>query len=352
MRLYIFLWDFNLGGVQKHSVTLANYFKSLHWDVTILYSSKEGYFLSQLDESVKLIEFNVPNTTNVFKLHSLFKKLKTLIPADSVVLCNGPNNFRQILRVNFFSQRWQILHILHNETRISPSPLRFLKIFEMRTLANKKKTRLVALTKAQATKYRSDFGISVDRVIPNFVNYGHGHLAEKNRISPKGVSIGRISFEKGFDVLVESLPQTVENTNVKVFGNGDMLKDEYRKKASQLGLNNIQFEDPTYSVFETCSRFDFFICSSRTEGFPLTVLEALSCGLPVVCTDFEGVEDIINHDNGIIVKRDDAKSLAEGIDSMIRSLKEGEFKSEDVEKTVERFSIEKVCQQYLDILIQ
>jgi starch synthase len=67
------------------------------------------------------------------------------------------------------------------------------------------------------------------------------------------------------------------------------------------------------------SAADLYVMASRVEGMPVAPLEAMACGLPVVATDAQGLPDIFidrEQSGGLIVARDDASSLAAGIEKL------------------------------------
>ena len=85
--------------------------------------------------------------------------------------------------------------------------------------------------------------------------------------------------------------------------------------AENLGLDNINFIG-TVNRSEMNSHYwdsDVFVLTSIAEGLPVSVLEALACGRPVFTTRCGGVEDVIDHNNGVIVPVRDAMLLAENI---------------------------------------
>ena len=117
-QFFIFIWNFKLGGIQKHCVLLSNNLVNRGWQVTILVQDKSGELLSKLDKRVSVTTFKISKTNNPFHLYRTYIVLKKLIPAHALVLANGPNNFHQISRINYLFKRWRILYILQNDLEL------------------------------------------------------------------------------------------------------------------------------------------------------------------------------------------------------------------------------------------
>ena len=75
--------------------------------------------------------------------------------------------------------------------------------------------------------------------------------------------------------------------------------------------------------------FDCFVLTSRWEGFPLVVLEAMAAGIPVVATDIPGIRDAIQHSiNGLLAPAGDSESLARFVlDILTDPVKASSFRS-------------------------
>lgn len=347
-QFFILLWNFKIGGIQKHGVLLANYLLSQGFDVTILYKSKEGELIDILDSSVKLLEFSIPSTNSPFRLWQLYRRVLKIIPKGAIVLANGPNNFRQVSRLNFLSGKWTLLYVIQQKFLFDEGLLTFLKKFEMRVLCNYAKTNVIALTEAQKKECMNELGIIPKAVINNFVEYDHNYLSRINRNSPRGVSLGRFAYQKGYDVLIEAMSLVTEEIEIDVYGYGEDL-EQYEKRMNELGLKNLHFLPATTTVFETNSKYDFFVSSSRFEGFPLAVLEAFSCGLPVVITDYIGADEVVDESRGILVERENPKSIARGIDQMVRDLKSGRFDAQTIRDSASHYSIAEIISQFLKL---
>lgn len=347
---YITLWNFKIGGIQKHAILLANHLVSLDRKVCILYSSKEGDLLELLDDRVVLTPLKIPNTNAPFQLFQLYKKLKALIPAGAVVLANGPNNFRQLARLNALFGRWRMLYVLHNDLTIQKHWAVAFKKMELRWICNAKNLQVIALTQAQKRKHEDELGIRNIEVIPNFVEFNHRHIKKPKQQQLKGFAMGRYAHEKGYDVLLDAMSFVDEEVEVDVYGYGEKIRQELIRAAEEKGLLNIHFLPSVTNVFEILMEYDYFILPSRYETFGIAAIEALSCGLPVVTTDCDGPSEIINPTNGIIVRKEDPQDLARGINKMHRALQQGKYTADEVRATAAQYSVEEVSKRYFKVL--
>lgn len=130
--------------------------------------------------------------------------------------------------------------------------------------------------------------------------------------------VGRLVWEKGVDVLVDSAPYVLERfPNVKfvVVGKGNV--EEYRERARQRGVEHKFFftgflEDKEVAKLYNCA--DICVYPSRYEPFGIVALEAMAVGIPPVTSDAGGFRETVqNGETGIITHRGDPLSLAQGI---------------------------------------
>jgi glycosyltransferase involved in cell wall biosynthesis len=130
-------------------------------------------------------------------------------------------------------------------------------------------------------------------------------------------AVGRLSAEKGFDVLIRAVDVLIgEGCDVAlvIIGDGDersALEDLVRSLGRTDRISLVGFHDDPIAWYEA---MDAFALSSRREGLPNAVLEAMSLEVPIVATRIAGLPKIITDgDNGLLVAADDAAALAEGI---------------------------------------
>jgi len=131
--------------------------------------------------------------------------------------------------------------------------------------------------------------------------------------------VGRIAREKGLDTLAQSIRRiNIEYRDEAVFvftGDGP-----YMKELKEMKLPNAVFTGFLHKkeLSEMYASSDVFVFPSGTETFGNVVLEAMSSGLAVVCTDLGGITDFTEHlENAYVCKYGDAESLAVGISEML-----------------------------------
>ncbi|MCX7998714.1 MAG: glycosyltransferase family 4 protein [Leptospiraceae bacterium] len=132
---------------------------------------------------------------------------------------------------------------------------------------------------------------------------------------------------KGLDYLIESLKlvkKEIKDLKLLVGGSGELL-NYYKDLVRSLGLHKtVEFlgyipEEKLVEYYNTCKVFVLPSTSSEQEGFGMVLLEALSCGTPVICTEISGIaRDLRKYLAGIVVPQRDSKALAEAIIKMLK----------------------------------
>jgi glycosyltransferase involved in cell wall biosynthesis len=151
------------------------------------------------------------------------------------------------------------------------------------------------------------------------------------RIPPDVFAVGtvtRLMPSKGNEYLVEAakiVSDRLPDARFYIVGEGE-LAAELEARARSLGLGErLTFCGFRRDVAEAFSAFDLAVFPSLWEGTPLTVLEALAMGKPIVATDADGLQDVLS--NGVdarMVPRRDAAALAESIVALARDPQERE----------------------------
>ncbi len=133
------------------------------------------------------------------------------------------------------------------------------------------------------------------------------------------VCVARFSPQKSQALLVRALEAVDEPWHLTFIGDGP-LEDEVRRMAADRGLNGrVDFLGARNDVEAILAQSHIFVLPSNWEGFPLTILEAMRAGLPVIASDVGGVrEAVVDGVTGYLIPRDDVQVLAERLKRLIR----------------------------------
>ncbi len=135
-------------------------------------------------------------------------------------------------------------------------------------------------------------------------------------------SIGRLTYEKGHEFLLKSVPKVSEafpRTKFVLVGDGQ-LKLKLENLARELEISqNCMFLGFRDDIQEVLSSFDVFVLPSIMEGHPIAILEAMAMAKPIVASDIDGIrEQVENGRTGILIPPGDPKALAEGINQLLK----------------------------------
>jgi glycosyltransferase involved in cell wall biosynthesis len=155
-------------------------------------------------------------------------------------------------------------------------------------------------------------------VIHNAVDvHAFAHAPRRDRTA-EVVGVGRFAYPKDFATLLEALRLVEAPCRVRLVGDGPEL-DAVASALDRMGLSRrVQLLGARADVPDLLASSDIFVLSSRSEGFPVSVLEAMAAGLPVVATDVGGVAEAVEEgETGFLVPAGDSEALARGLERLL-----------------------------------
>jgi len=196
-------------------------------------------------------------------------------------------------------------------------------------------------------------------VIPNGVDTNLFHPGPVRPVEMDApvrlLAVGRLVGQKGFDLLFEALARPgLERAELDLVGDGEW-RAQLQAQAARLGLTErIRFRGwlDRADLATVYREADLFVLSSRDEGMPNVVLEAMASGLPVVSTAVAGACDLVaDGGTGLLVPTEDAGALADAIRRMVHgAAMRAEFGARGRSRVEESFSWRAAAGGFLDLV--
>lgn len=144
-----------------------------------------------------------------------------------------------------------------------------------------------------------------------------------NKNSKDIISIGRLTYQKGYDLLIESwalIEKKHPDWHLHIYGEGED-RESLNSLINKYSLKNVHLKGQVLDVCNVYDSASFYVMSSRYEGLPMVLIEAQSRGLPLVSFDCPtGPREIVKEDiNGILIPPNDIIGLSKSIERLIES---------------------------------
>lgn len=188
--------------------------------------------------------------------------------------------------------------------------------------------RVIAVSDEVKDKVCNRYGLNESRVVVVKNGIFPNDLPQKNKnLSNKGIkykknikilAVGRLAFEKKFDVLIKAASANLEKGHEEIFvqivGDGEEY-DHLLALINDLRVEpHVELLGRRNDVLELMQEADLFVMTSLYEGLSIAMIEAFSCGLPVIASNAPGLRDcIIHNENGMLFPVGDHVALAECI---------------------------------------
>lgn len=355
-KLAIVIPSLRGGGAERVVINLVRKFDRSKFDISLILIKEEGAYVKLIPEDVRVIDLDSNRVR--YSIFKLVKELNKYRP-DVILSTLGHLNLA-LLSVKFLLKGSPKIIVREANTpskSMSKLDKNKKNLFSyMYRLLYPKAYLIISQCKDMKEDIINCFGIRDKKIKyiynPLDIEKIRDNMKDKNPYNPSKInliSVGRLSYQKGFDVLIDAFKIVNEKfprTHLTILGEGE-LKEELQEQVEKLGISKeisiVEFKENPYPYYYYA---DTYILSSRWEGFPNTLLEALACGTKVVATNCKsGPREIIEDDKfGILVQDEDSEDLAKGIIDSIN----GENKTGC---RAEFFRVDKIVREYEEILL-
>jgi len=359
-KVAFFISAFGTGGVERLLVNLSHGLTEQNISVDLLVGNDDACYLDLVAPQVRVIQFD--QRPEEFLLTYLGKerpdRIMTAKLNDDEIVFEIKNKLRTasrhyinvgtVLSERFKQRKWRIIKNWHDRKKI--------------TTIYGSVDGIIAVSKGVATDLIKNLRIPAIKVhiLPSSIIPTNLNELVEERLNhpwfsddrlPIVISVGRLSRVKDFPTLLRAFAIAREQIPCRLVILGDgRLKEMLLNLAEKLGISNfVSFPGLVSNPFAYLSRSKVFVLSSLREGMPHAMIEALSIGLPVVCTDcHSGPREILRQGRGrygFLVPMKDAKAMSRAIVKVLS----GDFSMGNPSEVVEAYTIERSVARYIEV---
>lgn len=324
VRVCFCITDLDPGGAERALVEIVKRLDREVWEPFVAVISPPGALAKELEAAgIEVVSLHASRWSYVWAVWKLFLLLRKQRPAIVQSFLFHANIASRL--AGFFAR----VPIRNSGVRVAERRFNMHRTLDW-------------LTQALATKYVcvsrrvAEFSVQEGRidetkvlVIPNGVDVKRFSNAPPTDLSKFGIPshskillfVGRLDPQKGLEVLIAAWSRIVDEFpewRLVIAGRGPSQNElmELVKDCEITGnVHLVGFVDEPAGLYRAA---DFFVLPSLWEGMPNAVLEAMAAGLPIVATDVEGIDELVQPErNGMVVPVGDGDSLADALKSMM-----------------------------------
>lgn len=358
MRLLIFIHSLSSGGAERVTANLANYWAYRGWEVTVVTLAAQTLDFYSLHSAVRRIALDLAGPSanpltairnNLRRVLVLRKVLRQAQPDVALAMMSSANILLAVAASGIHGV------VLVGSERIHPPLFPLGSIREnLRSYLYGRLSAIATLTSESAEWLRQQTRARTIAIIPNAAPWPlpveQPYLTAP--IMPAGwrmlLAVGRLCEQKQFALLVavfHRLAARFPNWVLVILGEGPDRKGLEEQIAAGGLTHRVYLPGRVGNVGQWYAAADLYVMTSRFEGFPNSLAEAMACGLPAVSFDCDtGPRDIIRHEvDGVLVAAGDVTAMEAALERLMRDESLRRRFGEKAAEARERFSVERIA---------
>lgn len=332
VKLLFLIHSLSPGGAERVTANLANFWVARGWQVAVATLTGAEADFYKLDPRVERIPLNVAGESphalvavnnTLRRLRAVRRLLRLWRPDITIGMMTTSSVYLAL------AARGLPVRCIGSE-RIHPPGMPLGSVWErLRSLTYRYLDAVVVLTEATAQWLRAYTSARSVVVIPNHVPWPltpQEPIRDPAEVMRQGrhvcLAVGRLTRQKGFDLLLRAFAESASrfpSWDLVIVGEGELWAD-LQHQAQELGLEGrVHLAGRVGNIGDWYEAADLYVMSSRCEGFPNTLIEAMAYGLPVISFACEtGPSDIVRHEiDGLLVPSGDVNALRAGLERLM-----------------------------------
>ena len=338
-KILFLIESLNVGGAEKALLSLLRLIDHNRYDITVLLISYSGGFINELNkiEGVTVRWYIKPTSSrlmsfiNALKIKTIYKWLPEKVVGNyfckgydvAIAFCEGYlTKWVGASTLRICKIAWVHTDMVMNDWPVATGVYAD-KDSENRSYRNFNAIACVSDYVADGMKRRiggNNISTIYNILDPDIVSKSKADVAQIKKHKLNLVSVGRLEYVKGYDLLIDAMDELVNrrhsDVHVTIVGDGSQ-RESLQRKVSDMGLSsNIIFVGAKNNPYPYVLQADAFVCPSRHEGFNIAILEAMSLGKPIIATSCVGPQEILDGSKYGILCQISALSIADGIEKL------------------------------------
>ncbi len=362
MQITFLIYSMDGGGAQRVFTELINNFASRGYKTKLALAQKRGSYLEQIDQATEIIDLDISGfLKGVFKIARYLRKEKPEVLLSTMNTMNVMVLLASVLARHKGRVVVREANILSLSLKKTKAGKAFLLSSATKVLYPKA-DKIIANSKGMVRDLTENFSIPENKIVQIYLPLNIKKIREKaeealdhpwmanpeNRVV---LSVGSLTEQKDYTALLKAFSKIDNKYNLKliILGEGPE-RDKLERLSRKLGIEErVSMPGFASNPYSYMKHADAFVLTSKWEGIPNVLIEAIAVGTPVISTDCKwGPAEILqNGKYGKLVPVGDYTSLSRAITDTINASPDTEEAFAYVEST---FSIEKISEEYLDII--
>ena len=359
VKCVILCSSFAIGGAESMVAQLLSNIDKTDLDIVVVTSNpKQNNHIQQMVDNANVRCYYTSDSNN----KRVIEKMKILFRISRILNTEKPDIIHSNLSIVAYSFPYILFHktkLLHTAHTLPEKDLGYASRLMLKFLRRLNKASFTSISHSIQERIINIYGVyEADApVIENPVDcqmfYCKRNTESNANASVRFINVGRLTYPKNQHLLIKAFAEVVSKypkVSLSIIGDGE-LRENLDTTVTTLGLNSsVKLLGKRNDIPHLLRNADIFVLSSRYEGLPLTVLEAMASGLPIISTAVGGVPDVVvENKNGFLVPNEDEQSLATAMIKLIDDYQQRVTMGNNSIELAKKYDVKSFAQKYREL---